>query len=98
MKLFKQSILTLLMICSPLLLSSQEAKSYQAYWIHEDRVKPGMTDEYEQISKDLVAACKEHGVTETKWLTLSLNDNSYLYVSPVNNMADLDIDGFATLS
>ncbi|UCE94379.1 MAG: hypothetical protein JSV73_03645 [Flavobacteriaceae bacterium] len=98
MKLFKLSILTMLMISMPLLLSSQEEKSYQAYWIHEDRVKPGMTDEYEQISKDLVAACKEHNVTETKWLAMALNDNSYLYVSPVDKMADLDIDGFATLS
>jgi len=98
MKLLKLSLLTLSMLVMPLIASSQEEKSYQAYWIHEDRVKPDMTDEYEQISKDLVAACKEHDIQETMWITLALNDNSYLSISPIKNMADLDKDGFKTLS
>ena len=98
MKLLKLSLLTLSMLVMPLIASSQEEKSYQAYWIHEDRVKPDMTDEYEQISKDLVAACKEHDIQETMWITLALNDNSYLSITPIKNMADLDKDGFKTLS
>ena len=98
MKHVKLSLLTLMLLLMPLIASSQEDKSYQAYWIHEDRVKPGMTDEYEQISKDLVAACKEHNIQETMWLTMSLNDNSYVYISPIENMASLDDDGFKTLS
>ena len=98
MKLLKLSLLTCLMLVMPLIVSSQEDNSYQAYWIHEDRVKPGMTDEYEQISKDLVAACKEHNIQETMWLTMALNDNSYVYITPIDNMASLDEDGFKTLS
>lgn len=57
-----------------------------------------MTDEYEQISKDLVAACKKYNIQETMWLTMALNDNSYLYVTPIDNMASLDEDGFKTLA
>ena len=98
MKLLKLSLLTLSMLLMPLIGSAQEDKDYQAYWIHEDRVKPGMTDEYEQISKDLVAACKEHNIQETMWLTMALNDNSYIYITPIANMASLDEDGFKTLS
>ena len=98
MKNLKLSLLTLAMTLLPLISFSQDAKDYQAYWIHEDRVKPGMTDEYEQIAKDLVAACKEHNVQETQWLTMSLNDNSYLYITPMQNFAEMDIDVFATLS
>lgn len=98
MKKLKLSLLTLAMTLLPLISFSQDAKDYQAYWIHEDRVKPGMTDEYEQIAKDLVAACKEHNVQETQWLTMSLNDNSYLYITPMQNFAEMDIDVFATLS
>ncbi len=98
MKLLKLSLLTITMLLTPLVISSQEDDGYQAYWIHEDRVKPNMTDEYEQISKDLVAACKEHNIQETMWLTMALNDNSYLYVTPVDNMASLDEDGFKSLS
>ena len=98
MKLLKLSLITLVMLTLPVLSFAQEENSYQTYWIHEDRVKPGMTDEYEQIAKDLVAACKEHNVQETRWLTLALNDNSYLYVTPINSFAELDKTGFETLS
>ncbi len=82
----------------PLVVSSQDENSPQAYWIHEDHVKPSMTDEYEQVSKDLVAACKEHNIQDNMWLTMALNDNSYLYISPIDNMASLDENGFKTLS
>lgn len=82
----------------PLVVSSQEENGPQAYWIHEDHVKPSMTDEYEQVSKDLVAACKEHNIQDNMWLTMALNDNSYLYISPIDNMASLDKNGFETLS
>ncbi len=98
MKLLKLSLLTLTMLVMPMLVSSQEENSNQAYWIHEDRVKPGMTDEYEQISKDLIAACKEHNIQDNMWLTMALNDNSYVYITPIDNMASLDMDGFKTLS
>jgi len=98
MKHLKNTLLILFMTLSPLISFSQDSKDSQAYWIHEDRVKPGMTDEYEQIAKDLVAVCKEHNIQDTQWLTMALNDNSYLYVTPMKNFAELDRDDFATLS
>lgn len=98
MKNLKLSLLTLAMTLLPLISFAQDSKDYQAYWIHEDRVKPGMTEEYEQIAKDLVAACTKHNVQETQWLTMSLNDNSYLYITPMQNFAEMDIDVFETLS
>ncbi len=98
MKLIKLSLLTIILILMPLVVSSQDENSPQAYWIHEDHVKPSMTDEYEQVSKDLVAACKEHNIQDNMWLTMALNDNSYLYISPIDNMASLDENGFKTLS
>jgi hypothetical protein len=98
MKTLKNYALLLVFLSSAWLANAQEEKNYQAYWVHEDRVKPSMTDTYEQISKDLVAACKEHKVQETKWLTMRTNDNSYIYVSPINSMADLDKNGFESLS
>lgn len=98
MKLLKLSLLTIILLLMPLVVSSQEENGPQAYWIHEDHVKPSMTDEYEQVSKDLVAACKEHNIQDNMWLTMALNDNSYLYISPIDNMASLDENGFKTLS
>lgn len=76
---------------------SQE-KSTQMYWIHEDHVKPSMVGEYEAVSKDLVAACKKHGVKEAKWLTLATDNFNYIYVGEIDKMADLDKNIFAGLS
>ena len=98
MKILKLSLLFFTMTLMPIISLAQDSKDNQAYWIHEDRVKPGMTDEYEQIAKDLVAACKEHNVQETQWLTMVLNDNSYLYITPMAKFADIDNNVFATLS
>jgi hypothetical protein len=99
MKNFTHYISAIFLFLLPLLCYAQEAPpNTQAYWIHEDRVKPGMSEEYEQIGKDLVAACKEHNIQDIGWLTLALDDFSYLYVSPIEKFGDLDKNGFATLS
>jgi hypothetical protein len=98
MKQLRIFIPLMLMLVAPYLGLAQEEKSYQAFWVHEDKVKPGMRDTYEKVTKDLVAACKEHNVQETEWITLRTNDNTYMYVTPINSMADLDKNGFETLS
>jgi len=98
MKLLKQTIAIILFLVAPYLIQGQNEDSKHAFWIHEDRVKPSMTDTYEKIMKDLIAACKENNVQETQWLTLRFNDNTYLYVTPMKNMAELDKNGFQTLN
>jgi len=81
----------------PNIILSQDNKN-QAYAIHEDRVKPAMVKEYEQVSKDLIAACKEHNIQDVNWLTAVQDDNTYLYITPIANFAELDKNGFAILS
>ena len=98
MKLLKLSLVVILFLMIPFLSQSQDKNSIQAFLIHEDRVKPSMIEQYEQVSKDLVAACKEHNVQETQWLTLALNDNSYIYITPLKNFAEIDNNAFATLN
>lgn len=98
MKQLKLSLIAVIMLMAPYLTQAQEEKNVQAYWIHEDRVKPSMTDEYEQVAKDLVAACKKHNVQETRWLTLAQDDNSYIYITPIKNFAELDKNSLATLN
>jgi len=79
-------------------ITAQNNLNYQAYLIHEDRVKPSMVDEYEQISKDLVKACTDHNIQGTNWLTVVQDDNTYLFVTPMEKFADLDKNAFSTLS
>ncbi len=74
----KLTLFALAMYCFMPLLAEAQEKNYQAFWVHEDRVKPGMVDEYEQVTKDLVAACKEHNIQDVNWLALRLNDNRYM--------------------
>jgi hypothetical protein len=70
----------------------------QMYAVHEDRVKPSMTKEAERIDKELVDLLKKHNIQEAIWIVVQKNDHTRLYLSPINSMADLDKDMFATLS
>ena len=97
MKTFKNTLLTALLLLSTLFVQAQNESGPQAYWVHEDKVKPSMIKEYEQVAKDLVASCTEHNVQETSWLTVAQNDNTYLYVTPIDKMADFDKNPFAAL-
>jgi len=94
-----KSILTIILFLMilPNLVMSQDNKN-QAYAIHEDRVKPAMVKEYEQVSKDLIAALKEHNIQDTNWITAVQDDNTYLYITPMDKFADLDKNAFGTLS
>jgi hypothetical protein len=96
-KILKKFLLIALILLSPVFAQSQDSKSNQAYWIHEDRVKPSMVEEYEQVAKDLVAACSENNIQDNSWLTVKQDDNTYLYITPIESLADLDVNGFATL-
>jgi len=98
MKLLKLSLIVILFLMTPILSQSQDKNSVQAFWIHEDRVKPSMIEKYEEVSKDLVAVCKEHNVQNTQWLTLALNDNSYISITPLQNYAEIGENAFATLN
>lgn len=97
MKTLKKTVLVALLLFSTLFVQAQDEKEVQAYWIHEDRVKPSMVEEYEQVTKDLVAKCTEHNIQETKWLTVAQNDHTYLYVTPMEKFAEFDENQFATL-
>ena len=75
---------------------AQEKKN-QAYYIHEDQVKPSMLQEYEAVSKDFMEACKEHDLQDVAWNIAATSTNKYLTISPIENMAELDNNVFAPL-
>ena len=97
-KTLKQTLLITLLIITPLLVDAQEEKNVQAYLVHEDRVKPSMVQVYEQVAKDLVAACTEHNIQELNWMTVAQDDNTYLYITPMEKFAELDVNNFSFLA
>lgn len=63
----------------------------QAYWIHEDIVKPSMTSEYETVCKELTATLAEHEIPFNTIVTQTM-DNRYMWVSPISGMEDIEND------
>lgn len=87
--------LMLFFFCS-IFVQAQEAKS-QKFIVHEDLVKPSMVAEYESATKTFAETMNEHNATDAAFLTVSLDDMRYLYISAIDNMAALDADPFESV-
>ncbi len=70
----------------------------QAFWVHEDQVKPAMLKEYEAVTKDFIEACKKHNLQDANWATARVDGGTYLTISPIDSMADLDKNPMASLA
>lgn len=93
-----KSKLTSTVVCLFLTVSvwAQQGKA-QAFWIHEDQVKPSMLSEYEKASKDLAEACKTNQVKDMKWNVAYMDDGTYLSITPIENLADIQNMNFSDL-
>jgi hypothetical protein len=98
MKTLKTSLLFALTFVLVTNFAIAQNNNSQAYSVHEDQVKPSMIAEYEKTSKELIAKLKEHNIQDVNWLTSTTQDGRYLYVTPIDNMADLDKRPFAALA
>ncbi len=98
MKTIRQTLLLCAIILMvPLGSVAQDMAKNQSFWVHEDVVKPGMTSDYEAICKEFLGHLKSHNIQEANFIVTNTADNRYLYVGPIDNMADLDNSVFSTL-
>ncbi len=98
MKTIRQTLLLCAIILMvPLGSVAQDMAKNQSFWVHEDVVKPGMTSDYEAICKEFLGHLKSHDIQEANFIVTNTADNRYLYVGPIDNMADLDNSVFSTL-
>ncbi len=91
----------LLLVLTAVMISGTfygQGEKTQAYWVHEDVVKPSMTAEYETICKDLTSNMKKHNIQDFNVIVSNTVDNRYLWVSPISSMADIDRPIFKTLA
>ena len=77
-------------------LWAQDGKA-QAFWIHEDQVNPSKRMEYEKASKALVSACEENNIQTINWSVASMDDGTYLSITPIENLADIQNKNFGDL-
>lgn len=93
MKTIKTTFLLTFILCL-LVNFSQAQKMYQ---IHQDNVKPSMVKEYEKTAKEFAEACRKYN-PQTPWVAATTNHMQYLYISPLENFAEMDKDPFAEMS
>ncbi len=98
MRTQKFKLLFAALMLAPLFCMQGQDTESQAYWVHEDVVKPSMTAEYETVCKDLTANMKKHNIQDFNVIVSNTVDNRYLWVSPISAMADIDRPIFKTLS
>lgn len=98
MKTIKNFGILFLFLLHSFNLSAQDNEDSQMYWIHEDRTKPAMSVKQESVDKELIAALKQHEITDISWFTLVSQDYRYYYISPIENMADFDQNPFGSLA
>ena len=86
------SLLLLLLVAGSSV--AQDAPSMFA--VYESHVKPSMNATYQEAVKKFKATCQQQKMTFT-WHAGVLDDNSYIYLVPMKNFADLDKNMFADL-
>jgi hypothetical protein len=89
-------LLCSIIILASLVVSSQAQETNQMYVVHEDLVFPNKIAEYEAATKAFSETMKEHNATDAAYLTVSLDDMRYLFVSPIENYGSLDKNSFET--
>ena len=95
---FKKTLFTITLFG---LLINFQAKAqnnrYQLYQVHEDRVLEGMMDKHSKGDKAIVEAAREQKMKGMNWITFVADNNRVMYLSPIDNMADLDKNPFENL-
>ncbi len=94
MKTLKNALLTAILLVTA---STFTVAQNQTFWIHADQVKPSKQADYEKVTKDFIEACKKHDLKNADWTTAHVNDGTYLSITPIENMADLDKNPLAPL-
>jgi hypothetical protein len=88
------SLLLLLFISTAIWAQSDR---YQMYVVHEDRVKTDMVEKHKEADKALLNAAKEHKMKDMSWITFVGENNHFMYLTPIKNMAELDKNPFEDL-
>ncbi len=93
MKLSTKLIGSLFLLnCLVISSQGQEANS-QKFVVHEDQVYPSKVAEYEAAAKLFKETMEAHN-PGMSYMAISLDDGRFLYLSPIDNFADLDNNPF----
>ncbi|MBR9999872.1 MAG: hypothetical protein KFF73_12925 [Cyclobacteriaceae bacterium] len=77
---------------------AQQTSGTQLLLIHEDRVMAGKNSEYQKAGEGLAKLLSESNFKDLSFTAFQLDDYTYMYVSPIQNMAQLDVSPWEKLS
>lgn len=92
-----KTIKSISLMASIICLTFNFSYAQKMYQVHVDYVNPSKVQDYEATAKDFIAACKTHN-PQTSWITTTTSDNRYMYVSPMENFAEMDKNPFADMA
>lgn len=98
MKTTRFTLMTILLLCTFQWSVAQENSDTQLLWIHEDRVLVDKTSDYIQVGEDLVQLMADNNFTGLSFTAFRLEDNTFMFVSWLENMAQLDNNPWAALA
>lgn len=91
MRNLKTGVFILLMaVFTTFSANTQENKAPTMYAIHTDNVSFKMVPKYEKLSMEFKTLCEENSIKNMNWMAISVEDGRYVYVTPIENMAELD--------
>ncbi len=93
----KANFITLILAILMCVSTYAQKDRYQMYVVHEDHVIDGMMDKHHQGDKNLADVAKREKMKGMDWITFVSDDNRVMYLSPIDNMADLDKNPFENL-
>lgn len=90
MRNFKRAIsLQLIALFAVFTLTAQNEQPTM-FNVHTDNVKFEKMMQYEEAAKELKSSFEKHDIKGANWRAFSIEDGRYIYVTPINNMAELD--------
>ena len=93
-----RSIISFMMLSLFMCLTiTAQSDRYQMYVVHEDHIKDGMMNKHLEADKTLLNAAKEHKMKGMEWLIFQTEDNRVMYLSPIDDFAELDKNPFQDL-
>ncbi len=90
MKSVKQIFKLLILVLFVSNFAYAQDEQSNMYSVHTDHVNFDKMTQYEGLAKQLKDECVKHDVKSTNWTAVSTEDGRYMYVTPIENMADLD--------
>jgi len=98
MKTTRLILVVTILLCTPGWSKAQESSNTQLLMIHEDHVIVGKTAEYTKVSEGLVKLMNESNFTELTFTGFWLENNTFMFVSWLDNMAQLDTNPWTALA